>query len=96
MSNFVVMTVYLYCTIVSNISVAFWEGCFGLQLDDMWVSQQLQILKLSFNSACHIPADQFPPTDNFHGYFLSCHFMLRELDFAKRAFTQNFDLLILG
>jgi hypothetical protein len=39
--------------------------------------QKLQVLDLPFDSARHVPADQFAPTDNLHGDFLARDFVLR-------------------
>ena len=81
----VVMTVYLGLQVSSSKGVWY----FYLQLDDMRMSQQLQVLNFSLHSASHIPRYEFLTRYDFQSNFLSTDAMYCEFDFAERAFAQG-------
>src|SRR5438045_8863790 len=61
----------------------------------MRMSQQLQVLNLSFYSAHHVTAGNFAPRDNLQSYFLFTDFMNSQFHLSKRSFSQRFDNPIL-
>lgn len=91
-SSFVVITVYL-ADVISTRS----DKCMGasLQLDNMWMPEQLQVLNLSFYSTSHVSTNQLPPTYDLHRNLLSSHLVLRQFDLAEGALAQRPDFSIL-
>jgi len=58
-----------------------------VELDDVGMPKQLEILDLSFDATSHISTDQLSTVDRLHGNLLTSDLVPRELDLAKRAFT---------
>lgn len=54
-----------------------------LQLDDVWMSEQLQILDLALDPASHIPADELLPGNDLESNLLASAPMDGQLHFAK-------------
>lgn len=44
----------------------------NLQFDNVWVSQKLEILDLSFNTGKHVLVDDFVLIDDLDGNSVSC------------------------
>lgn len=57
------------------------SGC--LQLDDVWMSEQLQILDLALDTASHVPADELLPGNDLESNLLTSAPMHGQLHFAK-------------
>jgi hypothetical protein len=81
----VVMTVYLG---YQSVQAARTAWC-GLQLDDVRVPQQLQILDLALDAACHIARHQALAVDDLQGDLLATDLVGGQLDLAKGALTQS-------
>jgi hypothetical protein len=72
---------------VSNMKQYTWVG--NVQLDDVGVSQQLQILDLAFDSAGHISGNQSLAVDDLEGDLLAADLMCSQFDFTKGALAQS-------
>lgn len=67
---------------------------FDVQLDDVRVSEQLQVLNLPLHPARHISTDQLLPRNNLQGDLLIGDPVDSQLDFAKGALAQRPDDLV--
>ena len=61
----------------------------GIQLDDVWVAQELQVLNLSLDASSHISRDQLASRYNFQSDLLLADFMDGQFDLAKRALSKR-------
>lgn len=61
------------------------------QLDDVGVSEQLQVSNFPLDPAGHVPVDQFPPRNDLQGDLLAGDLVHGELDLAERALTERLD-----
>lgn len=59
----------------------------SVQLDYVWMAQELKVLNLSFDAASQVSTDQLAPVDDFHGHLLPGNAVSRELDLAERALS---------
>ncbi len=53
------------------------------QLNDMGMSQKLQILYFSFDPASHVPRYELLARYDFQSHLLTTHSVYRKLDFAE-------------
>ena len=67
-----------------------------VQLDDMRMAQQLQILNLTLDPACHISGDEPLAVDDLEGDFLAADLVGGQLDLAEGALAQGADNGILA
>lgn len=65
-----------------------------LQLDDMGMSQQLQVLDLPLDPARHVSGDEFLPRNNLQRHLLVRDAVHRQLDFPKAALAERADDMV--
>ena len=91
----VVMTVYL-----QRVSTQHVEGeqrqKTDVQLDDVRVSQQLQILDLALDPARHVSRHQPLAVDDFERDLLAADLVRGQLDLAKGALAEGADYRVLA
>jgi hypothetical protein len=83
------MTVYLPIVSITRAI----ETCRS-QLDNVWVSQQLQILNLSFNSARHVTTDELLSRNDLQGYLLVRRSVNSELHLTEGTLSKCPDDMI--
>ena len=68
----------------------------GVELDDVWMSQELQVLNFPFHSSRHVATDQLPSRNDLHGDLLTRYLVTGQFDLAERAFSELANLFVLG
>lgn len=68
----------------------------GEELDDVRMSQELQILDLPLDSAGHVASDEFAAGDDLEGDLLAGGLVDGELDLAEAALAERLEELILA
>lgn len=63
----------------------------NLQLDDVRVSEELQVLDFPLDPAGHVPADELLPRNDLQGNLLVRHAVHGQLDLAKGALAEGLD-----
>jgi hypothetical protein len=60
-----------------------WRRDDSIQLDDVWVPQELQVLDLSLDTASHISRDQLAPRYDFQSHLLLADLMYSQFHLAE-------------
>lgn len=95
----VVMTVYLEQCAQYRLARSIIQSLYLVrisQFDDMRVPQQLQILNLSLNPACHVSCNELSSRDDLQRNLLARDLMDGKLHFTERSLAKRLENLVLA